>query len=432
MKLGAIWQGGQGETGARRPGREAQGPQRGNRGHRRRHAPSARARAAGQGQARIPARGARSAPNLGRACGGSAISSPSASIMPTTPPNRAARSQGAGAFQQGPNCVVGPNDDVVIPKGSVKTDWEVELAIVIGSRASYVSENKALDYVAGYCICNDVSEREFQLERSGQWVKGKSARRSARSGLAGHPDEIADVQTLDMWLDVNGERMQTGSTATMIFDVKTLSPISRISCFSSPATSSPPARRPASDGHEAAAVPEGRRYGVARRSKGSASRPSGSSPGRGRLSFESPQSNAPAGSLDRRRRLRRLLRDGVPRSYVDYLRRAGTWFADLPLTLAALPFTLTMRALNGGSYAFGGDMTGRVVAAGVFGSALAYLIGLALAAVVRRLAQLFLAARWSADRAGGRFTACPTLRAITSRLFNKRLGVRRLTARASA
>jgi hypothetical protein len=83
--------------------------------------------------------------------------------------------------------------------------------------------------------------------------------------------------------------------------------------------------------------------------------------------------------------------------YVDYLRRAGTWFADLPLTLAALPFTLTMRALNGGSYAFGGDMTGRVVAAGMFGSALAYLIGLALAAVVRRLAQLFLAARWSAD-----------------------------------
>jgi hypothetical protein len=83
--------------------------------------------------------------------------------------------------------------------------------------------------------------------------------------------------------------------------------------------------------------------------------------------------------------------------YADYLRRAGTWFADLPLTLAALPFTLAMRALNGGSYAFGGDMTGRVIAAGVFGSGLAYLIGLALAAVVGRLAQLFLAARWSAD-----------------------------------
>jgi hypothetical protein len=83
--------------------------------------------------------------------------------------------------------------------------------------------------------------------------------------------------------------------------------------------------------------------------------------------------------------------------YVKYAMRAGTWFADLPLTLAALPFTLTMRALNGGSYAFGGDMTGRVVAAGVFGSALAYLIGFVLEAVVHRLARLFLAARWSAD-----------------------------------
>ncbi len=83
--------------------------------------------------------------------------------------------------------------------------------------------------------------------------------------------------------------------------------------------------------------------------------------------------------------------------YVDYLMRAGTWFADLPLALAALPFTLAMRTLNGGAYAFGGDMTGRVVAAGLFGSALGYLIGLALEAVVRRLARLFLAARWSAD-----------------------------------
>ena len=83
--------------------------------------------------------------------------------------------------------------------------------------------------------------------------------------------------------------------------------------------------------------------------------------------------------------------------YVDYLTRAGTWFADLPLTLAALPFTLAMRALNGGSYAFGGDMTGRVVAAGVFGSALAYLAGLIVESVVRALARLFLAARWSAD-----------------------------------
>ena len=133
-------------------------------------------------------------------------------------------------FSKAPNCVVGPNDDVVIPKGSVKTDWEVELAIVIGSRASYVSEAQALSHVAGYCICNDVSEREFQLERSGQWVKGKSAPTFGPLGpWLVTPDEIDNVQALNMWLDVNGERMQTGSTATMVFGVKTL--ISYISQF---------------------------------------------------------------------------------------------------------------------------------------------------------------------------------------------------------
>jgi 2,4-didehydro-3-deoxy-L-rhamnonate hydrolase len=133
-------------------------------------------------------------------------------------------------FTKAPNCVVGPNDDVVIPKGSVKTDWEVELAIVIGSRASYVSEAQALSHVAGYCICNDVSEREFQLERSGQWVKGKSAPTFGPLGpWLVTPDEIGNVQALGMWLDVNGERMQTGSTATMIFGVKTL--VSYISQF---------------------------------------------------------------------------------------------------------------------------------------------------------------------------------------------------------
>ena len=133
-------------------------------------------------------------------------------------------------FSKAPNCVVGPNDDIVIPKGSVKTDWEVELAIVIGSRASYVSESQALSHVAGYCICNDVSEREFQLERSGQWVKGKSAPTFGPLGpWLVTPDEIADVQALNMWLDVSGERMQTGSTATMVFSVKTL--ISYISQF---------------------------------------------------------------------------------------------------------------------------------------------------------------------------------------------------------
>jgi 2,4-didehydro-3-deoxy-L-rhamnonate hydrolase len=133
-------------------------------------------------------------------------------------------------FTKAPSCIVGPNDDVVIPKGSTKTDWEVELAIVIGTRASYVSESQALAHVAGYCVCNDVSEREFQLERSGQWVKGKSAPTFGPLGpWLVTPDEIEDVQKLNLWLDVNGERMQTGSTATMIFNVKQL--VSYISHF---------------------------------------------------------------------------------------------------------------------------------------------------------------------------------------------------------
>ena len=133
-------------------------------------------------------------------------------------------------FNKAPSCVVGPNDDVMIPKGSKKTDWEVELAIVIGTRASYVSEAEALAHVAGYCICNDVSEREFQQDRSGQWVKGKSAPTFGPLGpWLVTPDEIKDVQELGMWLDVNGERMQTGSTATMVFGVRTL--VSYVSQF---------------------------------------------------------------------------------------------------------------------------------------------------------------------------------------------------------
>jgi len=133
-------------------------------------------------------------------------------------------------FNKAPSCIVGPNDDIVIPKGSKKTDWEVELAIVVGTRASYVREAEALRHVAGYCVCNDVSEREFQHERSGQFMKGKSCPTFGPLGpWLVTPDEIEDPQKLDMWLDVNGERMQSGSTATMVFGVKTL--ISYVSQF---------------------------------------------------------------------------------------------------------------------------------------------------------------------------------------------------------
>jgi 2,4-didehydro-3-deoxy-L-rhamnonate hydrolase len=122
-------------------------------------------------------------------------------------------------FNKAPSCIVGPNDDTIIPKASKKVDWEVELAIVIGERASYVHANNALDYVAGYCICNDVSEREFQIERGGTWMKGKGCPTFGPLGpWLVTADEIADVQNLSMWLDVNGQRMQTGSTKTMIFD----------------------------------------------------------------------------------------------------------------------------------------------------------------------------------------------------------------------
>ncbi len=127
-------------------------------------------------------------------------------------------------FTKAPSCIVGPNDDVVIPKGSEKTDWEVELAIVIGSRASYVGERDAMAHVAGYCLCNDVSERAYQLERGGgQWIKGKGCPTFGPLGpWLVTADEISDPQKLAMWLDVNGERMQSGSTATMIFGVRTL------------------------------------------------------------------------------------------------------------------------------------------------------------------------------------------------------------------
>jgi 2-keto-4-pentenoate hydratase/2-oxohepta-3-ene-1,7-dioic acid hydratase in catechol pathway len=133
-------------------------------------------------------------------------------------------------FNKAPSCIVGPYDTVVIPKASRKTDWEVELAIVIGERASYVPANEAMDYVAGFCICHDVSEREFQLERGGTWSKGKGCPTFGPLGpWLVTADEIADVQSLGMWLTVNGETMQKGSTQTMIFNCAQL--VSYISHF---------------------------------------------------------------------------------------------------------------------------------------------------------------------------------------------------------
>jgi len=123
-------------------------------------------------------------------------------------------------FGKATSAVVGPNDDVIIPRGSVKTDWEVELGVVIGSPAKYVSEADALKHVAGYCVINDVSEREYQVERSGQWIKGKSCDTFGPTGpWLVTPDEVGDPQNLDMFLDVDGKRMQTGNTKTMVYGV---------------------------------------------------------------------------------------------------------------------------------------------------------------------------------------------------------------------
>ena len=124
-------------------------------------------------------------------------------------------------FTKTSNTVVGPNDDVLIPPGSEKTDWEVELGIVIGRTARRLSSpSDAAGYIAGYCVSHDVSEREYQIERGGQWVKGKSCDTFNPLGpWLVTPDELGDVRNLDLWLDVNGERMQTGNTSNMIFDV---------------------------------------------------------------------------------------------------------------------------------------------------------------------------------------------------------------------
>jgi len=126
-------------------------------------------------------------------------------------------------FMKASTCIQGPNDPVMLPRGSVKTDWEVELGVVIGTRARYVAESDALSHVAGYCVINDVSEREYQLERGPQWDKGKGCDTFGPIGpWLVTCDEIKDPQNLNMWLDVNGERMQTGSTRTMIFGVAKL------------------------------------------------------------------------------------------------------------------------------------------------------------------------------------------------------------------
>ncbi|MBB3235739.1 fumarylacetoacetate hydrolase family protein [Phyllobacterium endophyticum] len=135
-------------------------------------------------------------------------------------------------FMKATSAIVGPNDDVEIPRGSLKTDWEVELGVVIGKHAKYVSEDEALDHVAGYCLINDVSERAFQAERQGQWTKGKSADTFGPTGpWLVTKDEVADPQNLKMWLEVNGHRYQNGSSATMVYGVKYL--VSYLSQFMS-------------------------------------------------------------------------------------------------------------------------------------------------------------------------------------------------------
>lgn len=123
-------------------------------------------------------------------------------------------------FSKAPNCLNGPDDDVLLPRGSTQSDWEVELAVVIGKRCDYVEEKDALSHVLGYAICNDLSERDYQLNRNGQWIKGKSAPTFGPLGpYIVTADEITDPQSLNMFLDLNGNRVQTGSTATMIFSV---------------------------------------------------------------------------------------------------------------------------------------------------------------------------------------------------------------------
>jgi 2-keto-4-pentenoate hydratase/2-oxohepta-3-ene-1,7-dioic acid hydratase in catechol pathway len=135
-------------------------------------------------------------------------------------------------FFKSTSSLVGPNDDLIIPRNSTKTDWEVELAVVIGRKASYVEENEAMQYVAGYCLHNDYSERAFQLERGGQWVKGKSCDSFAPLGpWLVTPDEIGDPDSLRLWLTVNGQVMQDGNTSNLVFKIPFL--VSYLSQFMS-------------------------------------------------------------------------------------------------------------------------------------------------------------------------------------------------------
>jgi 2,4-diketo-3-deoxy-L-fuconate hydrolase len=132
-------------------------------------------------------------------------------------------------FTKAISCLQGPNDSVMIPRGSVKTDWEVELGVVIGSRVSYVAEADALKHIAGYCVINDVSEREYQIERGGTWDKGKGCDTFGPVGPWLVVGEVADPQNLSLWLEINGRRVQSGNTSTMIFGVAKL--VSYISNF---------------------------------------------------------------------------------------------------------------------------------------------------------------------------------------------------------
>ena len=135
-------------------------------------------------------------------------------------------------FMKATSAVIGPNDNVIIPKNSFKSDWEVELGVIIGKEAKYISEDQSQDHIAGYCVVNDLSERAFQIERSGQWVKGKSCDTFGPIGpYLVTKDEVADPQNLKMWLDVNGKRMQDGTTSTMVYGVNFL--VSYLSQFMS-------------------------------------------------------------------------------------------------------------------------------------------------------------------------------------------------------